>query len=208
MIRTRALQLRACWFVIGVLVFAGCSNTELVSSWSPPDAKLFTFKKVIVICIAKDKLARRAAEDAMTKEIHRAGATQAYRLIPDAELRDTEKVRARVVSGGFDGALTMRLVGVRQESGWIPGGYSSFSGYYGRSWGRAYDSGRAVVENVIRIETNIYTVKDEKLVWAGISETFDPATVELLVEDLAVQIAKDLRKKGLIPPKIKDAGKT
>jgi hypothetical protein len=209
MVKNMVRKLKACWCLVALAALAGCSNTELTRSWSPPDAEPLTFKKVIVIGIAKDPLACRAAEDAMVKEIHRAAATPAYRFISDAELRDTQKVRDRVVSGGFDGAITMRLVGVRQESGWIPDSpdYSRFGGYHGRSWSNAYDSGRTVVSNVIQIETNIYSVKDWKLVWAGISETFDPATVELLVEDLAVQIVRDLRKKGLIPPKTKDIDK-
>ena len=96
------------------------------------------------------------------------------------------------------------VVGKKQEVNWVSGspsaGGRNFGRYYGRSWGGAHDRGHIEINDVIQIETNIYSVKDEKLVWAGLSETFDPKTAKILVKELAAEIVKDLRKKGLVPP--------
>lgn len=170
----------------------------------PAGCEVDTFKKVIVVCIAKNAISRRVAEDAMVAEIRHAKAVPAYTLIPDDELQDTQKVRARIVAGGFDGAITMRLVRVKQERTWVSGGVPadrhSFGGYYGRYGHSTYSRGYLHITDIVQIETNIYSVKDEKLVWSGMSETFDPTTTKALVKELAAEIAKDLRKRGLLPP--------
>jgi hypothetical protein len=197
--------------LVGFLALAGCSSTELKSSWTPHGAQPITFRKVIVLAISKSDVTRRVAEDAMVQQIQSAQAVPAYSLIPKAEIRNERKVRERITAAGFDGIVTMRLVKVTkhvtQTSGSYSPHHSRFSGYYGRSWAGAYNHGPALVSDIVEIETNIYSVKEDRLVWAGISETFAPASIESLVYDLAAEIAKDLRKKGLIPPEDKDAGK-
>jgi hypothetical protein len=201
---------RARWLVLGLVVLAGCKSTELKSSWSPHGAQPIAFRKVIVLAIAKKDVTRRVAEDAMVRNIRSAEAVPAYRLIPDTEIRNEQKVRARITEAGFDGIVTMRLVGVKKQVTQVPGYHapdrSSFRSYYGRSWGEAYNPGYTVVDDIVEIETNIYSVKEDRRVWAGLSETFDPSSVESLVDDLAVEIAKDLRKKGLLPPEDKSGG--
>jgi hypothetical protein len=198
--------------LVGFLALAGCGSTELKSSWTPHDAQPITFRKIIILAISKSDVTRRVAEDAMVQQIQSAQAVPAYSLIPKAEIRNERKVRERITAAGFDGIVTMRLVKVTKQVTAAPAHYSpsygSFRGYYGQSWGGAYSRGATVVDDIVEIETNIYSVKEDRLVWAGISETFAPASVESLVYDLAVEIAKDLRKKGLIQSETKDAGKT
>ena len=200
---------RALWVALGLVALTGCSSTRLIESWSPPDAPLITFRKVIVVCISQNNVTRRVAEDAMVRQILEAEATPSYQLIPDAELRDTARVETRIAAAGFDGAVTMRLLAVDKRVTWVPGyhqpHYRSFGGYFDRAWPGAYDRGRFEVDQIVRIETNVYSVKDNRLIWAGTSETFNPASVETVVEEIASEVAKDLRKRGLLKQKEQDA---
>ena len=157
----------------------------------------------------------------MAQEIARAQAVPAYQLVPDAELRDHAKVLAIMTEGGFDGAVTMQLLKVKKEATHIaeirspsPGssgyrsryGSGSFSDSYGRSWGGAYVyQGYTQVDEVVEIETRVYSLKDDKLIWMGVSETFNPTSVKTAVKEIAAAVAADMRKKGLLPPKEKAA---
>ena len=51
----------------------------------------------------------------------------------------------------------------------------------------------------MRIETNVYAVKDGKLIWGAVSETVHPASIEKAIAEVAQAAAKDLRERGLIP---------
>jgi hypothetical protein len=189
-----------------LLVGGGCRSTELTSSWSPPDVKPIQFRKVVVLCLAKDKVTRRMAEDTLVAQIKRAQAVPGYRVIPDEDLPDPAKVRSRVAAAGFDGAVTMRLLAVKKEVTRVAGSYNypshyrRFGGYYRTAWSGMYRPDYVRVDDVLQIETHLYSVADEKLIWAGTSETFSPESTESLIKEIAVVVAQDLRKRGLIPP--------
>ena len=192
------------WVLVGLMAFCGCSSTTLTNSWAPPDAEPITFRKMFVVCISKDATPRRIAEDAMVRQIQNAEAVASYTMIPDAELSNVDKVSSRIAADGFDGTITMRLLAVDKELTWIPENYpdyyhSGFRRHYRQSLPEAYDQGHMQVDDIVRIETNIYSVQDENLVWTGTSETFNPNSVESMVNEISAAVAKDLRKRGLLP---------
>ncbi|NQT88925.1 hypothetical protein HQ560_19310 [bacterium] len=192
---------------VGLLALAvtGCNSTRLVGTWAAPDAGPITFKKVLVVCISSSPVSRRSTEDALVKQISRAQATASYTLLSEDEVRDEKAVRAKMA--GFDGALTLRVVKVSQETSYVGGSYPTYYGRFGsyrrRGWSGAYNPGRRQVDDIVRVETHIYSVKDDKLIWAGTSETVNAYSVESAVTELAKAVAKDLRKRGLVPPKSK-----
>jgi hypothetical protein len=50
----------------------------------------------------------------------------------------------------------------------------------------------------MRVETVVYDLGEDKLVWAGISETENPEGVKELVAEVVEAVAKSLREKGLL----------
>jgi hypothetical protein len=190
------------------LLLAACTTTSFKSSWKAPDAAPLEFqgKKVAALVIHKNESVRRAAEDALVAEINARGAAgvAAYTLIPAEEGRDTERARARLHQAGVEGAVVMRAVGKQQQATYVPGTwvgpahYRSFSGYYGPGWGGVYDPGYLRTDTYVSIETLIYSVTKDKLIWAGTSETINPAQVDAFVRELAGAVADELRKQGLV----------
>jgi hypothetical protein len=51
---------------------------------------------------------------------------------------------------------------------------------------------------VVAVETLIYSLKDDKLLWAGTSRTTNPDTLSDLVTEVADAVAKQAAKQGLI----------
>jgi hypothetical protein len=59
----------------------------------------------------------------------------------------------------------------------VPRFYGGFYGYWGYGWGMVYDPGYLRSDRIVTIATNVYSVADDKLVWASQSETFNPGSL-------------------------------
>ena len=57
---------------------------------------------------------------------------------------------------------------------WTSTYYTSLWGYYGYGWGAVYDPGYVRDQRIISLETLIFSVPKNTLVWAGLSETENP----------------------------------
>jgi len=186
-----------------VLALAACGgDTNIAESWSDPAAGPIKFKKVIVFFFSKDEAVRRAAEDELVRQLEKTEGVAAYTLIPETEFENLGKVKDRGKSEGFDGAVIMRLLGIEKKSTYVrghyPAQYLTFGSYYGYARHVTYDPGYLQNERYARVETNVYSLAEDKLIWSGISETFNPENTVTLVDDVARSVAKDLESKGLL----------
>jgi hypothetical protein len=189
-------------FVIVVALAACAASSKISDSWSDPAAGPIKFKKVVVFFFSEEEAIRRAAENELVRQIENTEAVASYTLIPETEFENLGKVEGRLKSGGFDGAIIMRLLGADTEKTWVrghyPSEYYSFRTYYGYARHVAYDPGYLRTDRVIRVETNVYSIAENKLIWTGISETFNPKNAVSLVDDVARAVANDLEAKGLL----------
>jgi hypothetical protein len=195
--------------VLGMLaasaVLLGCGgSTTWQTTWRDPAVTSIKFTKVLAVAIDKQEGTRRAMEDEMVKAINaggRATAIPAYSLLTAEDLQDTARARAKVSGAGCDGMVTMRVVGVDKEQRLVGGTsvYGSPWGYYGYGWGMA-TSPTMVTDKLVQIETNVYSLTQGKLIWAGRSETTNPSSVTDLVDDVAASLRDELVRDKLIPP--------
>jgi hypothetical protein len=200
MLKLRILGPMVIIVILSVLV--ACASTEIVESWRDRTAGPIGFKKVVVFFFGKDQAMRRKAEDELVRQIKGTQSVTSYSLIPEAEFKDLDKVWDRLKERAFDGAVIMRLLGVEKEVTQVPGSYPgyyySFRGYYRYTWPVVYDPGYLRTDRIARVETNLYSLAEDKLIWAGVSETFNPKNAVSLVGDVARSVAKDLKAKGLL----------
>ena len=203
---TRSILLAAC-----AVALAGCATTSFDSSWKAPDAQPVSAKgkKVVAIVMMSDITPRRAAEDALVKALNRRGAVGValYTLMPPGSATDEESVKAMLAQSGAVGAVIMRPVSVDKEpipttvtyGGPMYGGF--YGGYYGYGWGTAW-GGMTVtgggMTTIVSIETLVYSLEQNKLLWAGRSKTSDPADLNSLVQEVADAVAGEMQREGLI----------
>jgi hypothetical protein len=77
--------------------------------------------------------------------------------------------------------------------------YGGFwGGYYGHGWGSAWSAAEIRTDTIIVVETLVYSLSQNKLVWAGQSKTTNPANLNRLIENTAEQVADELVRQGLI----------
>jgi len=180
------------------------SNTSVVNSWKDPTAPVRRYQKVLAVFISNDATTRRTAEDELARRIPNAIAS--YTVLPEGALRDPAKAKAWVQQNGFDAAVLMRPVAVDKETSYVPGtgayvvpaGYRSAWGYWGAGWGYAYDPGHYTQNNVVYIETNVYSLTEDKLVWSSRTKTYNPNNASKLVDEIVDQNVAEMKKQGVI----------
>jgi hypothetical protein len=199
--------------LLGATMLSGCASSGFVSSWKAPDATPLEFRgaKVAAVVMMKEEGPRRAAEDTLAKEITARGAlgVPMYTLLPNTNPSDKERARAALEQAGVQGAVVMRPISVEKEVSSTPETYldpnhsEMWGGYYeygwNSSWGTPMTTGGDIhVDQVVSVETMVYSLKQNKLVWAGQSKTTNPEGVNELVKQLSADAAAQLEKEGLI----------
>jgi hypothetical protein len=193
------------------LTALGCASTSFNSTWKNPAAQgplNFKGKKVAALIVSKEEGVRYGAEDALAREITARGAigVAAYSLIPKELTQDKEKAKEFLAKAGVAGVVAMRAVGKEQEVSSSPatywGGpmYATFwgGGYYGYGWGGVYSPGYVRTDTIVHVEILVYSLDQDKLVWAARSETTNPEKVGPFIKELTAKAAAELKKQGLI----------
>jgi hypothetical protein len=54
------------------------------------------------------------------------------------------------------------------------------------------------MDTVMRVEVLVYSLEQNKLVWAGVSKTTNPKSANALVKQLVDKVASELKKAGLV----------
>lgn len=201
------------WTILAglVLLASACSTTSFESTWKAPDASPLRLRgqKVAAIFMTRDAATRRRAEDALAREITARGAqgVPAYTVLSEDETASEETARQKLESLGFAGTVAMRVVGktaqVRYEPAvWAAPHYRHFwgGGYWHWGWGSIWDPGMVAVDTVVRVETLVYSLRRDELLWAGVSATVDPTRLEALIGDLASSVTKEMAREGLLTP--------
>lgn len=181
-------------------VLAG--GTKVVQKWVSPEVAKYQFDHVLTIGIIKDPETRQMVEDAIAGRARKGNAVPSYSILQEADLRDKEKAKAKILKMGFDGAVVMRPLRVEDRVHYVPGSYpphyGSFWGYYGWAGSSLYVPDYVYTDKVVQVETAIFSIKDDKLLWTTLSETTNPESARDVVLGIAKAIGKEARKRGLI----------
>ena len=190
------------------LGFTACNSTSVDDTWTAPDVSKLSFKKIMVVATFPDGATRRIAEDELKAQVTRAECITSYSLLgSESDLKDLTKVIGTLKAAGIDGVVIMRPVSDQKEITYIPGSsfprpYRTFGDYYSREYALGsfyYEPGRYATDRVVQIETNIYEVAGERLVWSGATTSMNPGNVQNLIKDAANAIREKLVAEKLLP---------
>ena len=203
--RRKLVSLMAVTFAFA-LILTACSSTTLVEQWADPDQKA-AFNHLLVLSLNHSESKRRVFESGFIAELDKRNieATASYELLPDKKDLSTETIKAAIAGTGIDAALVMRQVRIKKEERYVPPRhdyigdpfYGSFYGYYGH-FAPIYTPGYVTEDTIVHLETNLYRVEGEKLVWSGKTETYNPKNTNTLISELAKTILNELAKSSLI----------
>jgi hypothetical protein len=189
--------------VLGVLValaLTSCSSTKLVTKWQAPAVEPLAFSKVLALALAPEESLRRVAEEDLCGQVKSVACKPAYLVIPESEMSDVAKMKALVRRAGFDGAVVFRVVSAKEKVTYVPPSYGpTFWGYYRYAGPITYDPGYYRADQIVRVETSIYSLRQDQLLWVATTETMNPKSVGSLVEDVAKAVRRELERDKLIP---------
>lgn len=207
----RSLPL-ACALTLGLALPLGCATTTIEHVWRAP-AWNGSFTHIAIFGMSPLPGVRRDFETKMVAAFADVGvrATASHWLFrDDGELRDEDIARV-LAERGIDGVMATSLVGVNTERRFVDGSpyvgspYAVFGGtpygfypYYHGTYAVLYSPDYMIDYDVVVLETNLYEAASSELVWAGLSETFDPENVDEAIESYAQTMVRTLVLNGLL----------
>ncbi|SEO11873.1 hypothetical protein SAMN05444671_0950 [Flavobacterium sp. CF108] len=206
--------------LIAILSLSGCgSNTTIVNSWRDPKITVAQehFKKVLVVALVKDEASRRITENRIASSNPIFKTSYQYLNETTKELTKEQKLKI-LQDENFDGVVTMRLVSTEKETTYVPGSYTGmyyggfdglYSGVYGYGFGNwygmyspaYYDPGYYQETTYYMVETNIFSLKENKLIWTGTTKSDYVTDLGQTVDAIMQAVVKEMRKDGSLPPK-------
>jgi hypothetical protein len=204
------LSFRVLLTVLLVCTWLLAGSTKYVSVYQNPRAGLIDFsgKKVACFVIIPSEELRNAREETVAAEMRSRGidSLAGYTILPGVLVKDLEKSKQFLKKAGVSAALLMRLIGDEEQTSssittvtaWSQPYYGSFSGYWNYGWSSAYVQETTWTERVVTLETLIYSIEKDELLWAGRSQTTSPKDITKFVKELIQAAGKELRKAGLI----------
>jgi hypothetical protein len=197
---------RRLFVAAAALVLAACASTSIRDSWYDSAYRGGAFRKVLVVFVANDIANRRVAEDVVAGKLAATGveALPAYRFLADGGRVDEATFDRAVRESGADAVLLIRVKGVDSKTqvsqvmmpapvGMGFGYYGWYSGWYPVTEVRQYE--------IAIVETSLFEVATKRVVWSGVTETYEPRSVAQEAPGFADVIVKALRERGLLPGK-------
>ncbi|HMC96103.1 MAG TPA: hypothetical protein VKG92_00475, partial [Flavobacteriales bacterium] len=164
-------------------------------------------KKMLIIALLRDEATRRQAEDELTGQFAGHGVPSYTYLGPLQQEIDRQAFVDRLRKDDFDALMVLRLVDITKEQTYVSGGYPAYYGspygYYGYAYPMYADPGYVRTDMNYRVETNFYSVETEKLVWSGVTSTFNPTDLTSGLTEIVRAIKQKMRDEHFLtePPK-------
>ena len=202
-------------YLIALAVFlpwlSSCANTKITSVWMDSEKAGTTFNDILIIGIADEEHNRRLFEEQFTNQLKAAGIQSAvsYTLLPQGIDINRDTVSAAIEGKTVDAVIVTHLVAVDEETVYRPsmdyqpayGYYNGLYSYYPHVHTYVHQPGYYTTHDIVKLETNLYEVATEQLVWSAQSSSFAPESAKEVIDELVNLVIKDLQQKGLIKTK-------
>jgi hypothetical protein len=209
---TFRLRIGVLLTILAITVLPLTADTKIVHRWVLTGVPMPRFRKILVASIMENYLVRQEFEDEMKKllEKYNVEGIQSYMVLPPRNEMMEGELKQRIKESSLDSVLVIRPKAVRKETQEVvtggmylpPAGYYMFWPYWNMAYGGFYPTGTYTKENIIvRVEFNLYSTKDEKLVWSGESDTVYSENFEKLGKGYAQALVNQLKKDKVIRKK-------
>ena len=184
-----------------------CTSTKIVSSWRQSDKHVHIdeLNKVLVIALIENETNRYKAEHQIVKYLDGKGFVSHEYLDDSFNKKNETEIMNKIRNDGFDGIVLMRLIDVDKErvyvpseTNYYPNDFQNFGGYYLTQHYRYKTSGYYMTTKTYILETVIFSLKDNKIIWSGITETFEPEGIKKMTNEISKVIYKQMVEEKFI----------
>lgn len=204
----KSASLCASVIIIAAVFLSSCASTTVTGYWRD-EAYNGAPKKALVVLVTAKPTVLRLFEDDFTQQLKTRGidAVAAYTLLPSEEKPSKETIAAAAEKINADSLFITRLVDKKSYEVYYPGSvYVAAPGYYTPGWGDYYtrgynyystSPGYAYQQEILYVETQLWDVKSNKLIWSVITETQPRSSLESEVQGYVRVIMKNLSKNRI-----------
>lgn len=181
-------------FLLPVLFAAaaasGCRTFLLESHRRPVESKLAFAKTVVIVYVPEEdgsERARRVAENELASRLAALNASPSFRLIAAETLADSHQIKKWAAAEGFDGLVVV----------WFEDSSVTHVPALASSEGIGIDDMPARDVVSIRLKASVVSLKEDREVWAGVVQQFNPYPLTKHLPAVARIVARKLRAEGL-----------
>ena len=195
-------------------VIAGCGPTQkITSSWAAPEATAKgPYNKVFVVVLSPNSNANYNIEAQMANTLIARG----FKVLRSTDIfppkfsitqdLTREQLTEAITKRGCDAVLMLALLDSKKVESYNPGTvyapvnygyYGSYYGYYNYYYPVVYSPGYYSVDKTYYLETNLYDLAADKLLWSVQSEARNPKDIDSWFKGYSNMLISHLKSKGL-----------
>ena len=179
---------RGAWGLLFPCIFFlhACSPVQLTSAWSDRNIQPIRFDRILVVSFGRDPAKRKLGEDHIKAELERHGQVAFTSLDvfgPEFASADSLARRQLLLGKGFDGLVTFRITSVDDDYAWQVNSRPNLH------------LSRTVDEQVVYMMSELYSVRDDKTLWRGRSNSSSADPTEDMAKRYARNIVRDMISK-------------
>jgi hypothetical protein len=202
----RRPTLLVCALAVAAAVTVTADKPAFLSMWKTPDAygTRFVGKKVAAVVISDDDSLRVSGEEALVTELTARGiqGVASYRIAPKEELREAARAKPWFERQQIEGVVALRpisadVIKTYTPATWTSDYYQSYWGYYDYGWGATYRPASTSKTTVVVVESLVFNVPKNALLWAAVTQTQDPKNLQTFMSDLVKETVSMMQKQGL-----------
>jgi hypothetical protein len=205
-------------FLLTLFIMSCGPSHKVTSSWISPEAKTAKkkYSKVFIVVLTQNQAAKNIVES----DLEKAAQAKGFQTVKSSDVfapnftkdngADKATILAKVRELGCDAILTSALVKKESEQRYVPGstsympygGYGGygFGGYYGYMYPTMYSTpGYYTTDKTYFIETNLFDVASENMIYSVQSEAYDPSNITSFSRDYTAaitdQFVRDLKAR-------------
>jgi len=201
----------ALFLLLLIFFFTGCSQTTVSGVWKKSDYTEKPFTSILVVGMTGEPNSKILWENVMADKLRQSGIKTVITTagaFPDSKKPNEKEIMDYVNENGVEGVLVTRLVDTRKEKVYYPpiggfyggpyGYYNRFNHYYSHAYDTIYSPGYTDTLTTVLLETNLYRSDTRELIWSMSSDTFEPRSINDLVDSASRKVLETLKKDQLI----------
>ncbi len=190
------------------LFVISCAGTELTVKQADDAYQGKPVSDILVIAITGNEHNRRVFEKKFVAHLKSLGvdaisSEEVIPMPPNLEMEE-EVILNAVEEYENDAVIISHLVDKEVKDVYTrgdPGGRGGFFGFYSTRYSYAYDPGHSSTSTTLLLETNLYHVKTDKLIWKGESKSWGKDSEDQIIDDVIKAVIHNLHENNLIAPK-------
>ena len=207
--KTRIALVTAAVAITGVLL--GClGSVSLTSVWTDPGYTGQPKDNILVVGLAQRHQVRTSFEYQLAHEFESKGVSALASVdgLPRGVKLDKQSFGQYFGDRNIEAVLVTGLVSADTAEQYTPGAtyavpvgyYSSWYRYYGTVYSVHQEPGYWTTNTKFVLESNLYDVATEKLIWRGLSKAVNPEDAMEVIVDLSKILVSRLDQDGVIQP--------